>query len=664
MNEVTEKLQSVLSKNRAEELGYDVWKHFVIPQFYPHLDLQTARKPRLIIGGRGCGKTMLLRYLSHQSMFSSARPNIPSDATSHIGLFWRTDTHFASLMSGRNVPEDTWDVAFSHMASVILGIEVLDSLESIARSKSPALSREDISKLNFNHLRAFDPELPSSHAALRSKLQESLWTFESWVSNVRKVDEPKFLPGDKFILAIISEIRQQFPLLKDSNFFVYVDEYENLQVYQQKIINSWLKHSESPLIFNIAMKRNAFEILDTTGPERLSDIHDFRKHDLEEYILDENPALFFAEILFLELSIAGVLDPPISVGNLRDPSKLSERKEEKYVQKALSAAQDLFPDVPHGELARTVFQEPSLSNKLRENIEKALIKRGSVVGIDRFFRPHIPEASIVAPAILNRKNQKPELVAEEMDRLERDEENKFTGSTDWIQNNFIGSLLQLYKPYKRACPFYAGFRTFRLLSRGNIRHFLELCYKSINRTLSNGGYISKPLTPNLQAEAARQTSTAFLGEVRSFGPHGHQLHAFVMRLGTLFELAHQRPTLSESEQSHFSVGAGTKELTPEVYAFLREATKWSVLFEEEETKTKEEYSPITVDYVLNPIYAPYFHISYRKKRKLDLSTDELICLVNGSVEDVKVLFRQYSKKWKIEPDEAAPSLFSNLTTEQ
>jgi hypothetical protein len=215
--------------------------------------------------------------------------------------------------------------------------------------------------------------------------------------------------------------------------------------------------------------------------------------------------------LFLELSIAGVFDPPINVANLRDPSKLSERKEETYVQKVLSVAQDLFPDVSHGELARNVFQEPSLSNKLRENIEKALIKRDSSVGIDRFFRPHIPEGSIVAPAILNRKNQKPELVAEEMDKLERGKDNKFTGSTDWIQNNFIGSLLQLYKPYKRACPFYAGFKTFRLLSRGNIRHFLELCYKSINRTISNGGYIGKPLSPNLQAEAARQTSTACSG---------------------------------------------------------------------------------------------------------------------------------------------------------
>src|SRR5690349_15960251 len=105
MTDSTASLKSALSMNRAEELGYDVWQHFVIPPFYDRLDLQTARKPRLIIGGRGCGKTMLLRYLYHQSMFSPLRPEVPENATSHIGLFWRTDTHFASLMSGRNIPD-------------------------------------------------------------------------------------------------------------------------------------------------------------------------------------------------------------------------------------------------------------------------------------------------------------------------------------------------------------------------------------------------------------------------------------------------------------------------------------------------------------------------------------------------------------------------------
>src|SRR5712671_1179025 len=122
--------QSVLSKNRAEELGGDVWKHFVIPHFYPRLDLTTAKKPRLIIGGRGCGKTMLLRYLSHQSMFSKHRSRGAAEPPKHIGLYWRTDTQFANLMAKRDTPDDVWSAAFCHMAALVLGLEVLHSLDS------------------------------------------------------------------------------------------------------------------------------------------------------------------------------------------------------------------------------------------------------------------------------------------------------------------------------------------------------------------------------------------------------------------------------------------------------------------------------------------------------------------------------------------------------
>src|ERR1017187_4500634 len=109
-------IATAFSKNRAEELGYDVWQHFVIPPFYNQLDLTTARKPRIIIGGRGCGKTMLLRYLSHQTMFSRLRPTIPVDSLKHIGLYWRADTHFMNLMSGRGIDDSTWHSAFVHAA--------------------------------------------------------------------------------------------------------------------------------------------------------------------------------------------------------------------------------------------------------------------------------------------------------------------------------------------------------------------------------------------------------------------------------------------------------------------------------------------------------------------------------------------------------------------
>jgi hypothetical protein len=655
--------QTFLSMNRAEELGYDVWEHFVIPPFYRKLDLQTTRKPRLIIGGRGCGKTMLLRYLSHQSMFSPSRPDVPDAALSHIGLFWRTDTHFANLMHARGVNEDIWEAAFSHMAALILGMEVIDSLISIGTSRSQALQTADLQQLDFKRLQAFNPQLPSKFKALRTELETDLWKFESWVSNVRTMQQPTFLPGRNFVFALIREVKNQLAGLTDANFFVYVDEYENLREYQREIINTWLKHSEKPLIFNLAMKRNSIDTLDTTGPEALANIHDFRVHDLEEYMLAEDTDVFLAEILFLELAIAGIKHPKIGISQLRDESKLADRKDPAYIETMLLAAREMLPGVTQSELAAEVFNDAALLRKLRESIARALKKRQSSLTVDRFVRPHQPEASIVTPVILHRKNRNPEDVIEELNSLERGKENNFTGRTNWIHNNFIGSLLQLYDPYDKPCPFYAGFKTFQQMSRGNIRHFLELCYKSINRGAQKQLYTGTPITPAAQAEAARQASTAFLGEIRSFGPHGNQLHTFVLRLGSLFALAHRRPSLSESEQSHFSAKESATMLSDADLFFLREATKWSVLFEEPATKTKDFFSPLSVDYVLNPIYAPYFHISYRKKRKLELTTDDLICLIRGSYDSVTALIKKYSRAWSVEPTDVAPSLFSHLHQE-
>ena len=127
MSDNQETLSSIFSKNRAEEFGYDVWEHFVIPPFFDQLDLKVAKKPRVIIGGRGSGKTMLLRYLSHQTMFSPKRESVPDESISHIGLYWRVDTQFASAMDKREVSEETWQSAFGHLASLILGMEVLNS---------------------------------------------------------------------------------------------------------------------------------------------------------------------------------------------------------------------------------------------------------------------------------------------------------------------------------------------------------------------------------------------------------------------------------------------------------------------------------------------------------------------------------------------------------
>lgn len=652
-------LQRVFSQNRAEELGYDVWQHYVVPPFYKELGLTTARKPRLIIGGRGCGKTMLLRYLSHQTMFSPKRPTIPNDALSHIGLYWRADTQFASAMSQRGIPNDTWDAAFNHMAAVILGMEVLSSLNSIALSSCDAVRPEHLEHLDLRRLSVYSQQLSPAFKGLLPKLEEMLWEFESWVNDARGRTQPAFLPGSRFLQSLITEIQRQIPTLKHANFFVYLDEYENLDLRQQQIVNTWLKHSQTPLIFNLAMKRNAFDTLATTGPEALSDIHDFRTHDLEQDFLEDNFLIIAAEILLLRFALAGAPNLTIEPDVLRDPEKIDLRRTPEYKRTTIAAAKVLFPGMTNKELANTIFADGALSNQLRRRIERALSRR-SAGTVQDFFRPGVPEASVITPALLSRHSTSPEEVRVEIEKLEWGKDNKFTGTTNWIHNNFVGSLLQLYEPQSRACPFYAGFETFCELSRGNIRHFLELCYKSLNRSTTSA---DPPIPPEEQAEAARQASAALLREVKSFGRKGNQLHYFVFRLGTLFMLAHQRPSLSESEQSHFTVLRGTSDLSEEDHEFFREALKWSVLYEYKGTKKKSEQEPETIEYVLNPIYAPFFHISYRKKRRLEITSDDVICLIRGTYSEVSELLRRYSRKWDLESEELNPTLFPHIESD-
>jgi hypothetical protein len=658
-------VKSLFARNRAEELGHDVWQHFVVPPFFDRLDLQTARKPRVIIAGRGCGKTMLLRYLSHESTFSLKREFIPDSALEHIGLYWRADTQFTHAMVRRDLPDDIWQSAFNHLLALVIGLQLLESLGSIARSSCEVLEAGSLKALDFSRLqKAYDSDFPADYTGLIADLETRLWAFQNWVNDVRKVRVPQFLPGRHFVLALVKLVRQQIAALANAVFFVYLDEYENLLPYQMEIIHTSLKHSEAAdgLIFNLAVKRNVID-LGQPGPESLANIHDWRYHDLEAYLLEGHYSLFAAEILFLNLSLSSESAVPIDVAQLRDPERLAARRSAEYASTVLGAIRRIFPSLSEDELAEQVFAERPLLNKLRSRIERALKRRRiGTISPERFLRPEQPKASIIVPALLHRGKLAPEGVLNELDSLEAGKDNRFFGKSDWVNNYFVGCLLQLYGPYSRSCPFYAGFDRFCDMSHGNLRHMLELCHQSVQQAGAEPVALSIAATPMHQADAAHLASALFLNEIRKFGPFGIQLHGFVLRLGSVFALAQDRPSQSAAEVTHFSVASGALMLSDADNRFLDEAVKWSVLFREKTTKRREMAEPQTEEYVLNPIYAPYFHISYRRRSKLALQAHDLIALIRGDYDAFRDLLHRYSKKWSVDLADR-PTLFAHLDSE-
>ena len=103
---------NILAKTRAEEHEADIWGEFYIPPYFNRLSLKTATKSTYIIGKRGCGKTMLLKYLDYHTAFSTSRDFIPENEVSHIGIYWRVDTQFCNSLNHRGLNEHEWTSIF------------------------------------------------------------------------------------------------------------------------------------------------------------------------------------------------------------------------------------------------------------------------------------------------------------------------------------------------------------------------------------------------------------------------------------------------------------------------------------------------------------------------------------------------------------------------
>lgn len=639
-------IRNAFTANRAEELGLDVWDDFVIPLFFTDLDLATAKKARRIVGGRGSGKTMLLRYLSHQSQFSPNRKDYDDAAIENIGLYWRADTNFLTMLKKQGLEEDVWIRVFRHYLTLITSIEILKSIESIAKSKHEALSESDLESIDFSELSDFDPKAAGNYSDIVRYLKRKLRETESAIHNPTAIEKLIFLPDSFVIEGIIHCIKGSLNQFSRSSFIFYVDEYENLLLYQQKSINTKIKHGQCPLIYHVAMKSNGMETNKTLGEETIQGIADYRLIDLDNLISELSDYELFAAEIFLQRVTSAAKDSiRFDPERLKDIDRVEERLDAKYRQETLQMAKSILPGMSQNEMAESALAKPGNRSKLESEIQKALSKKADGAGFLSYelITDGFEQAAIISPVLLARENTSAQEVFAEYSKLINGEKSKFSG---WLQNNFIGAYLKLYRSYNRACPFYAGFYTFTKLSRGNIRHFLELCNAAVKRwENSQEAFI---IDIDTQALAVRSASEDILNEAPSYGRMGSRLRAFIYNLGHIFEYSQMRRTQSEPEVNHFSIKGGYSNLDEDDIKFLSEAEKWGVLYKEKSTKEKDKSNPDSVEWILNPVYSPFFVISYRKKRKIEFTSEQFKILHSGSSVSQTSLETSYRKRWELD----------------
>jgi hypothetical protein len=617
-------LAELFSGYRAEWLKGEVFDLFTEPSYFPQL---TISHPCFLVGGRGTGKTTALRCLSYQGQQALRGDALKAAEWPYFGMYYRVNTNRVRAFGGPELPESTWVRLFGHYVNLEFCELVLRLLRWYreVHPEAPELSVAALERVSVAlHLSA---EVVS-HVELGSQLELTKLRFEAAINNIAGGDQaPSLSMQGSPIDALLREIKQ-LPQFQSKSFFFLIDEYENLEAYQQRVINTLIKHCGELYSFKVSVRELGFREHSTLNPdERLIHPADYKLIDITEQ-LDQRFADFAAEVCNSRLSRATVAANPLDV-------------------------RELFPELVPEDEALALGVE-SAAAPIREEI----LSNGAVSAEQIEW---VQNAHPLEVFTLGCRAKTDDLIVKLQEAI--DNPRKWDEQYENYKHAYLFAIRRGKAGIRK---YFAGWRVFCLLAASNIRYLLELVDQALTnhldeldeRDASEDDLV--PVSPALQTKAAQSTGEKNLRELEGLSLSGAKLTRLLLGLGRVFQVMAEDPVghTPEVNQFHLSADVAEEALRSRVEDLLREGIMNLALARYVGSKLQERSDVRHFDYAVHPIFTAFFGFSHRRKRKIELSDNDVWGLVSTPSEAITEILRRQKRS----PEAALPEqvgLFSD-----
>ena len=607
-------------ENPFRDLRVEYWSAETIANRYASLYETVERElkafqPSVVFGSRGTGKTTMARYLSYEAQLvkfrrESGRDPKPSDADfAAVGIWLRQDSDIVRAFCTDSAEQQPiYNRLFGMFFDILIARRVLSAMEILGGIT--AWLQQPVQVLTLLAQELGSERQVTSVAEFNGLLEQQLVAIRAYINNPDYENIPRRFQANVLIKLMMEGLRPEL----DNFFVVYLDEVENYTNFQQRVLNTRVKQvKNSDAITYKLLARNGGLKTDHTEVkgQNLEVTHDYRAFHLDE---NTDYEVFYQRA---QEVVRRYLKEVPHFHNYREPEQLfaqlslSDEAEavagergNKPLLNYLTKRHKLKADHP---LRRWLSQEPSL---LRQAVAVVLVNQGK-------------DAAEVA----------------------RQFEANSATAQDWWHNYARGALFWLCTLYKKD-KTYSGFNDIVGVAGNNIRVVVDLCFAICEawREQTKANELLLPISPNTQSQAIHEQSDLYFQRLRDSNvDEDVQQRRLVERLGNLFAAIHKSPRQGEPEINHFSPKSS---LDKNSEACLRACRQENLLRWLPSNKQKSSSDYLPDSYQLNPRYAPHFGISWRIKKKLDLSISDCKTLCSGDDKHWNAVHTRIERRYR------------------
>ncbi|WP_146208102.1 hypothetical protein [Azospirillum sp. TSH64] len=598
---IAEKLSDLFGSYKAEWLRESIFELFTVPAYFPEL---TTARPCVLIGGRGTGKTTVLRMLSYEGQFALHKEKIPVSDWRYIGMYYRVNTNRVTAFSGDKLPESEWRRLFGHYINLILcglGTKMLKWYRSAepGREVLPAEICQEICESLC---------LPNadSEDELDRVISKAKSSFEAYLNNIGQCEAPR-LSMQGAPVDLLFESLGKLSCFKNKLFFFLMDEYENFLDDQQRTVNTLIKHAGAHYTFKIGVRELGWRIRITHNQnEVLNSPADYVRVAISERLDDDMFGRFAQEVCNARIRMLKA-DFPEMLGDVFNLLPGMSDEEEARLLGVKSMVADLRDQIKN------------LSTERRKNLE-------DLDDLRLYFCAYWARG----------QNRSISMILNEMAENPGAWERRF-------QEYKYASLFTIRPRTTGITKYYCGWPVFVSLSGKNIRYLLELIDHSLLLHLRDGRAISEPVSFKNQTVAAQNVGRKNLSELEGLSTHGGQLTKLLLGLGRVFGVMAADSAGHAPEVNQFKLGRriwageayGNEVELKRIDDLLASAVMHLACQSFPGTKRKDVGDTREKAYQLHPIFSPYFVYSHKKGRDIVLEVGDIAGLIDAPKSTIR-----------------------------